>query len=159
MQFKEKLGMSLTTFGAIMGFAAEITRQAGETHKNLVQRAKDLTLREIFQALSAEGGKNHSLMEKTRRENVTEMILEPITGLRQEDYDVDLIVVDQMEDADLLRAALVLEEREKKFFSDVSMKVSLPEVARIFRKMAQKKEENLERLGGLALNQVLKKRS
>ncbi len=50
-----------------------------------------------------------------------------------------------MEDADLLRAALILEEREKKFFSDVSIKVPLPEVARIFRKMAQKKQENLDK--------------
>jgi rubrerythrin len=85
------------------------------------------------------------------------MILEPITGLHQEDYGIDLKVVDPMEDADLLRAALILEEREKKFFSDVSIKVPLPEVARIFRKMAQKKQENLEKLQSLALNQTLKK--
>jgi rubrerythrin len=96
-------------------------------------------------------------MEKTRRENVTEMILEPITGLHQEDYGIDLKVVDPMEDADLLRAALILEEREKKFFNDVSIKVPLPEVARIFRKMAQKKQENLAKLQSLALDQTLKK--
>ncbi len=29
-------------------------------------------------------------MIKTRRENVTEMILEPVTGLQQEDYEIDL---------------------------------------------------------------------
>jgi predicted glycosyltransferase involved in capsule biosynthesis len=82
-------------------------------------------------------------MEKTRRENVTEMILEPITGLRQEDYELTLTVQDRMGDADLLKAALVLEEREKKFFMDASSKVSLPEVARIFRKIVQKKENNI----------------
>jgi hypothetical protein len=145
------MGMSLTTFGAIMGFAAEITGQSGEIYKTLAQKAKGLTLREVLQVLSAEGGKNHSLMEKTRRENVTEMILEPITGLHQEEYGVDLKVVDPMEDADLLRAALILEEREKKFFNDVSSKVPLPEVARVFRKMVQKKQENLKKLQSLAL--------
>ena len=31
-------------------------------------------------------------MVKTRRENVTEMILEPVTGLQQEDYEIDLKV-------------------------------------------------------------------
>jgi len=149
--------MSLTTFGAIMGFAAEITGQTGQIYKTLAKKAKDPTLREVLQVLSAEGEKSHSLMGKTRRENVTEMILEPITGLHQEDYGIDLKVVDPMEDADLLRAALILEEREKKFFSDVSIKVPLPEVARIFRKMAQKKQENLEKLQSLALNQTLKK--
>jgi len=151
--------MALTTFGAIMGFAAEITGQTAEIYKTLGQKAKDLGLREVLQALSVEGGKNHSLMEKTRRENVTEMILEPITGLHQEDYGIDLKVVDPMEDVDLLRAALILEEREKKFFNDVSIKVPLPEVARIFRKLAQKKQKNLAKLQNLALDQTLKTRT
>jgi hypothetical protein len=150
--------MALTTFGAIMGFAAEITGQTGEIYKTLAQKAKDPGLGEILQALSVEGGKSQSLMEKTRRENVTEMILEPITGLHQEDYGIDLKVVDPVEDADLLRAVLILEEREKKFFNDVSIKVPLPEVARIFRKMAQKKQENLAKLQSLALDQTLKTR-
>jgi rubrerythrin len=84
------------------------------------------------------------------------MILEPITGLHQEDYEIDLKVTDQIEDADLLKAALAFEETEKKFFSDVSSKIPLPEVARIFRKLAQKKQENLAKLQSLALNQTLK---
>ena len=149
--------MALTTFGAIMGFAGKITGQSADTYKTMVQKAKDPGLRKIFGTLSVEEGKSHSLMEKTRRENVTEMILEPITGLHQEDYGIDLKVVDPMEDADLLRAALILEEREKKFFNDVSIKVPLPEVARIFRKIAQKKQENLVKLQSLALDQTLKK--
>src|SRR3989304_5510827 len=118
--------MALTTFGAIMRVAREITGQTGDIYKTLGQRAKGLGLREVLQVLSVEGGKNHSLMEKTRRENVTEMILEPITGLHQEGYEIDLKVTDQMGDADLLKAALAFEEREKKFFSDVSSKVPLP---------------------------------
>ncbi len=148
--------MALTTFGAIMGFAAEITGQTGEIYKTLAQKAKDLTLREVLQVLSAEEGKSNSLMEKARRENVTEMILEPITGLHQEDYGIDLKVVDQMEDAGLLRAALILEEREKKFFQDASAKVPLPEVARIFRKISQKKDQNVGKLQRLEPNQTLK---
>jgi rubrerythrin len=149
--------MALTTFGAIMGFAADITGQTADTYKTVAQKAKDSGLKEMLQALSMEGGKNHSLMEKTRRENVTEMILEPVSGLHQEDYEIDFRVADPMEDADLLKAALSFEEREKKFFSDVASKIPLPEVARIFRKLAQKKQENLTKLQSLALNQTLKK--
>jgi rubrerythrin len=139
-----------------MGFAGEITGRTADVYKTMAQKTKDPGLREILQILSVEGEKSRSLMEKTRRENVTEMILEPITGLRQEDYEIDLKVKDQMQDADLLKAALVFEERERKFFADVSSKVPLPEVARIFRKMAQKKQENLTKLQNLALNQTLK---
>ncbi|OGP90812.1 MAG: hypothetical protein A2157_05005 [Deltaproteobacteria bacterium RBG_16_47_11] len=151
--------MALTTFGAIMGFAAEMAGKAEETYKAFTQKAKDPTLKEILQVLSEEEGKNHSLMVKTRRENVTEMILEPVIGLHQEDYGIDLKASDPIGDGELLRAALMLEERGKKFFQDASSKVPLPEVARIFRKVAQKKEENLKKLQGLGLSQTLRQRT
>ena len=148
--------MALTTFGAIMGFAGEIVGQTEEAYKALAQKAKDSALKEVLQILLGDEKKNRSLMEKTRRENVTEMILEPITGLREEDYELSLKVQDRMGDADLLKAALVLEEREKRFFHDASSKVSLPEVARIFRKIVQKKEDNIAKLQSLGMNQILK---
>jgi rubrerythrin len=138
--------MPLTTFGAIMGFAAEMAGKTAEIYKALSQRAKDPALQEVLRGLSVEEGKNQSLMARTRQENVTEMILEPVTGLRQEDYKIGLEVSDRMADADVLKGAAALEERGKRFFGDASAKVSLPEVARIFRKIALKKEENLQRL-------------
>ncbi len=145
--------MSLSTFGAIMGFAAEMVQQTETFYKAMVQKAKDPILSEALQVLSEEEGKNYSLMERTRRENVTEMILEPVTGLQREDYEIDLKMTDQMRDADLLKMALILEERERRFFSEVSGKIPLPEVGRIFRKMAQKKEKSLAKLKTLSLNQ------
>src|SRR4030042_2494039 len=149
--------MALSTFGAIMGFAAEMIQQTETIYKTIVQRAKDPALKEALQALLGEEGKNHSLMEKTRRENVTEIILEPVAGLHQGDYEIEMKVMDQPQDVDLLKMALTLEEREQNFFSDVSDKVPFPEVARIFRKIDQKKEKSLAKLRTLGLNQFLKK--
>ena len=143
--------MPLTTFGAIMGFAAEISGKTAEIYGKLAGRAKDQKLKEVLQALSAEEGKTHALMGKTRRENVTEMILEPVAGLQQENYALDLKIRDDMGDADLVKGIIAMEEREKKFFGDASQKVSLPEVARIFRKIAQKKEESLGKLQSLKI--------
>ena len=151
--------MALSTFGAIMGFAAEIIGQTKEAYETFVGKARNPVLRETLQAFSGEEGKNYSLMEKTRRENVTEMILEPVTGLHQEDYEINLKMPDSTGDVDVLRTAMILEEREKKFFHDAAAKVSLPEVARIFRKIAQKKDGNLTKLQDLGLNQSLKKSS
>ena len=147
--------MALGTFGAIMGFAAETAGKTEEVYKTFASRAKTQTLKEVFQGLAEEEVKNHALMVKTRRENVTEMILEPITGLQQEDYEIDPKVPEVTEDAGLLKTVLMIEERQKKFFRDASSKVPLPEVARIFRKVAQKKEDNLARLQGLGLSQTL----
>ncbi len=147
--------MALTTFGAIMGFAAEMVGLTEKTYEALIPKAKDPGLREALQTFGAEAKKNRSLMEKTRRENVTEMILEPITGLRQEDYETRPVIPDRTEDADLLKAAQALEETEKKFFEDASVKVPLPEVARTFRRIVQKKEANLKALQALGLTQTL----
>jgi rubrerythrin len=151
--------MTLSTFGAIMGFAAELVKQAEDQYRALALRAKDSTLKEVLEALSSEEVRNHALMMRARRENVTEMILEPVSGLHREDYEMDLKVPDHREDAEIIRAALILEERGKKFFQDASAKVPLPEVARIFRKLAQKKDENLQRLQGLGLDKTFGKRA
>ncbi len=151
--------MTLSTFGAIMGFAAELVKQAEDHYRALALRAKDSTLKEVLEALSSEEVRNYALMMRARRENVTEMILEPVTGLHREDYEMDPKAPDHKEDAEIIRAALILEERGKKFFQDASAKVPLPEVARIFRKVAQKKEENLQRLQGLGLDKTFGKRA
>lgn len=147
--------MTLSTFGAIMGFAAEMVQQTETFYKTMVQKAKDPILSEAFQVLLEEEGKNYSLMERTRRENVTEMILEPVAGLDQGDYEIEMKGIDQTKDADLLKMVLALEERERRFFSEVSNKVPLPEVGRIFRKMAQRKERSLAKLKTLGLKQFL----
>jgi rubrerythrin len=148
--------MALSTFGAIMGFSAEMVQQTETFYKMMVQKAKDPILSEALQVLLEEEGRNYSLMEKTRRENVTEMILEPIAGLHQGDYEIEVKGMDQTKDVDLLKIALILEERERRFFSEVSDKVPLPEVGRIFRKIAQKKERSLSKLKTLGLNQFLR---
>ncbi|HUJ88999.1 MAG TPA: hypothetical protein VLX12_02300 [Syntrophorhabdales bacterium] len=141
--------MALSTFGAIMGFAAEMVGQAKLACEVLLEKAKNPELIELLHQLVIEEEKNQALMERTRREHVTEMILEPITGLYKKDYDVHLNQAEQKDDADLLRVALMLQTREKRFFDDASAKVPLPEVARIFRKISKKKEENLGKLQGL----------
>jgi rubrerythrin len=148
--------MTLSTFGAIMGYAGEIVKQAEEAYQGLIPKAKNPALKQVFQDLAGEEKKNQSLMERTRRENVTEMILEPITGLHQEEYEVDLTTMAQKDDGDLVKVALILEERAKRFFSDASAKVPLPEVARTFRRVGQKKEENVAKLQNLGLHQTLK---
>jgi rubrerythrin len=145
--------MALSTFGAMMGFAADIVGQAKAAYEAFSDAAKDPELKALLQQLASEEQKNHTLMERTRREHVTEMILEPIAGMFKKDYELHLNQAEQKDDAGLLRAALTLERREKKFFEDASAKVPLPEVARIFRKIGKKKEENITKLQSLRSTQ------
>jgi rubrerythrin len=134
--------MTLNTFGAIMGFAAQITGDALVVYRKALDGVKDPALKEMLDTLVHEEEKNCALMERARRENVTEMILEPVTGLERCSYSLDLDLGNATADADFLKAALILEERAEKFFREAAVKVPLPEVARIFRKVAKKKEGN-----------------
>lgn len=138
--------MELNTFGAIMGFAVEMIQQTVKFYQQLLTKTQDPSLKELFQSLLGEEQKNHALIEKTRRENVTEIILEPITGLHQKEYQIETKKLTSVQEADFLKIARMLEEREQRFFNDVSNKIPFPEVARIFRKLAQKKETALVKL-------------
>ncbi len=138
--------MALTNFGAIMAFAADMAAKTGEHYRALAQAANDAAIKEHLEDLAREETKNRSRIEESRRMNVTEMILEPVAGLFEESYTINVKIPDAPSDADVLGQAAALEEREKKFFQDVSARVPLPEVARFFRKIAEKKERSLSRI-------------
>jgi rubrerythrin len=141
--------MALTTFGAIMAFAMDMVTQTGEQYKALARRSTEAALKELLEDLAREEAKSRSKIEETRRLNVTEIMLEPVTGLLEEGYRIETKMSDPPADADVLGQALALEEREKRFFQDASAKVPLPEVARFFRKIVEKKERNLSRLASM----------
>src|SRR5215475_13765454 len=70
---------SLNTFGSILTFAIEL----------------EAALRDYYQAAgvsarAAEADKRRSNLERVRRENVTEIKLEPIEGLHEDDYTLNL---------------------------------------------------------------------
>jgi hypothetical protein len=139
--------MALTTFGAIMGFAAEMFGKGDGILTAAMEKAKGPAVLEVLRGLLADQRKNRVLMENARREHVTEMILEPIAGLQQERYELDPALPDKPGDAELVRHAIALEEKEKRFLEDCAAKIPLPEVARLFRKVAKKMEQNIFKLG------------
>ena len=145
--------MSLSTFGAIMAFSIELVRHAIETYGDAVQKAKDPVLKEALEALLHETKKNLVLMEQIRRENITEMILEPIHGLQRADYEMEITLSDQTQDSGLVKTALSVEKKMRKFFYEASGKVPIPEVEKLFLKIVQKKEINLTKLECLSIGE------
>jgi len=123
--------MSLSTFGAIMAFSFEMVRYALDTYGGAVQKAKDPALKEALEALLHETKKILVLMEQIRRENITEMILEPIHGLQRVDYEMDITLSDQTQDSGLVKVALGVEKKMRKFLYDASAKVPIPEVRKM----------------------------
>jgi hypothetical protein len=102
----------LNTFGAIMTHAIEM----------------ESSLRDYFAAagqtaLAAAADKRRATMERVRRENVTEIKLEPIEGLNAADYALAL----EDHSAEAQRAAAATAAR---FYADVAPKINVREAQR-----------------------------
>jgi hypothetical protein len=135
--------MSLNTFGAVMNFTAEIFRRSADFYRTAASKARDPKLRESLHGLQKEAEKHQSLMEQIRRENVTEMILEPVSGLAAEEFRGIPQLRENALDGDFLRAAVEIESGQQIFLAQASARVCLPEAARAFRKISDKKKTNL----------------
>lgn len=70
---------SLNTFGAVFTFAIEMEARLSDYFADSGDAAK-----------SKAADKRRKKLERVRRENVVEITLEPISGLRAEDYALDL---------------------------------------------------------------------
>ena len=74
-------------------------------------------------------------LERSRRENVTEITLEPIEGLKAADYQLDLA-------NSLPKTVDVIEKRIVRFYSDVIPKINVLESRRVLIR-CQKEHNNL----------------
>jgi len=128
--------MALNQFGAIISFAIE----------------RENALAQLYQKAAAAGGphsaelasraegasKRAAKLEQTRRQNVTEITLEPIEGLRAEDYP--------FQDSDLSPQALdALEASFQQFYNDIMPKINVRETVSVLQRCL-KEHQRLSRL-------------
>ena len=108
---------------------------------------KDEDLSTLFASLASRGQKRIKTVERIRRENVTEMILEPITGLDSDSYKPVTSIPDSPDDKSLQGIALEIEKSLHSFYVEAGAKIDfLSEVAYSFEILAEANEESIERL-------------
>ena len=135
--------MPLTNFGAILNFAEVLEREDMEFYSRAASAAGSTPPAELFAALAAENKKNIALVQRTRRENVTEMILEPIRDFTRDPYELKPEDLAELGPA----AAISLENRAIRYYSDAAEKIrALAEVARVLKTLVKKREKRLERI-------------
>jgi rubrerythrin len=137
--------MDLATFGAILSFALDLEERTSAFYKGAAKGE----LEEVFTDLGRSSDKRASRMERSRREGVAEMILEPISGLDSKEYEVDL--PSGSSTADLLAHAITFEETALRFYRDAALKIPIREVVRVFQHMADENEKRIERLQTLKI--------
>ena len=135
-----------------MKFAADLFRRAADSYRTAIPAAKEPTLKEALLDLLNEAERNLALMEQIRRENITEMILEPITGLVFSDDAIGTSPDGKAGNQGLLKWAADLESTQLGFFERAAVRIPLQEAARAFRKIAEKKRSNLDRLHSLKID-------
>ena len=137
--------MELNTFGALLKFALGLEDAAARFYEEAAQAARDDALRSALAARAESTKRNRQRLERVRREQVNEMLLESIEGLREGDYRpaADPSALD-----DLTASAAELESACERFYRDAAERLSIPEVVRSFQRLADAHARSRAQLGG-----------
>ncbi|MGY5856372.1 MAG: hypothetical protein RTS72_07205 [Candidatus Thorarchaeota archaeon] len=139
--------MDLGTFGAIMKFALEVENEVASFYESAKEKITDQELLDLFDSLANRGRKRIKTIERVRRENVTEMILEQISGLDSDTYKPETSPPDTPDDDALRGTAIEIEKKLQAFYSQAGAKIDfLSEVAYSFELLAEANEEAKDRL-------------
>ena len=134
--------MELGTFGAILRFATQLEGRAAAFYECAAPAGQE----ELWGELARGSRQRERRLQDARRELVSEMILESITGLDDQTYQVEPGSGEG--EADAMRQAVSLEETAARFYPDAAAKMPIREVARLFQRLARESEQRLARLAG-----------
>jgi len=138
--------MPLTSFGAILNFAENVEKEDMAFYLTAATQA-DTAIHPKFASLAREGKKHIAQIQRTRRENVTEMILEPIQDFERSSYQMHIGDPAEMDAETLMTTAISLEARAIRYYEEAARKMrALPEVARALKTLAKKRKRRRERL-------------
>ena len=142
--------MPLENFGSILNFAEELETQDQEFYEALAGNPACSEYKQMFEQFAADAKKNVKTAQRTRRENVTEMILEPIKDFVRAPFCEECQAASDMTVEDALATANRLEDRAKRYYTEAAAKIkALPEVARALKLIGKKHNAHLERLAAL----------
>jgi len=143
--------MPLENFGSILNFAEELENQDRRFYAQAAANPACSAYRDLFEQFGTEAQKNIQTIRRTRRENVTEMILEPIRDFTRAPFCESCEAAESMPAAEALATARRLEERAARYFSQASEKIKAqPEVSRALKLLAKKHNARLQKLEELS---------
>jgi len=141
--------MELKNFGSILNFAAELEAGDAAFYSKAGANPAYRNHWETFAEMARDHQQNEQRILRARRENVTEMVLEPI-----KDFDGIHFVRDREAPAGrdlgaILQIMQDLEERAEIFYNEAAEKIkALPEVSQLFRRLAKIHSRQKEKLIG-----------
>ncbi len=139
--------MPLINFGSILNFAEQIETEDRNFYTAAAANDACADYHDLFGQFAKDAAKNIQNIQRTRRENVTEMILEQIRGFTRDSFIVSSEGADRMDAAQALETARSLEERALRYYTEAAEKLkALSEVARTLKLVGKKHRAHLEKL-------------
>lgn len=142
--------MPLTGFGSILTFAEEIEVQDRAFYSETAQNPECADIQPLAEQFFKECKKNIAIIQRTRRENVTEMILEPISDFVRGPFCVEEQNAKKMSAAQALEFMKTIEQRSLDYYTQSSVKIkALPEVSNALKLLAKKHTARLKKIDNI----------
>ena len=142
--------MELVTVGAVLTYAIRLEGHSGDFYEQAASLSKAPPNRKVFLSLAEARRKRQKVVERSRREFVNEMLLEPIDGLEGSDGLLETELSPGLDSRAVLQLAKELEEGSQRQYGDAAARIShLPQLARVFRKLGQGNAEHRSSLDSL----------
>jgi hypothetical protein len=139
--------MELGTFGAILKFALDTENEVGKFYSGLALMPVSQNLTKLSEAFAGRSQTRIKTLERIRRENTTEMILEPISGLGSQEFSPTTLVPEGATEESIKEIAQEVEKTLYRFYKAAAEKVEfLSEVAYAFELLAEKNEDAMKQL-------------
>jgi rubrerythrin len=138
--------MNLSTFSAILTFALDTEDRSIAFLEELIVRKDCLVVRPALEEIVQVKKKHRRTLETIRRENITEMILEPVRNLKTVDFPSEISQKEVKTLADGIQAVLAAEKMASRFLLTASEKLNLAEVAKALKKLQTAKEDLIEKI-------------
>jgi len=139
--------MPLISFGSILSFAEELEKQDEAFYAAAAANPAFAELKDLFDQFLIDTRKNIKNVQRTRRENVTEMILEPVKDFTRAPFCEEIDPAEAKTSVEILDAARCLEKRTERYYTEASVKIkALSEVSRALKMIGKKHTTHLKKL-------------
>ncbi|MBI9092327.1 MAG: hypothetical protein JEZ12_24190 [Desulfobacterium sp.] len=139
--------MPLINFGSILGFAEGMEKQNLDFFLSAANTPGCAAYQSLFDGLIKNSRKHIKDIQRTRRENVTEMILESIEGFFREPFVLETKHAPGMDVDGIFKTAGTLIERSIRYYGEAAVKLKgQSEVSGTLKNLGKKYKRDLDKL-------------
>jgi rubrerythrin len=139
--------MPLQNFGSIFNFAEELERQDQQYYATVADNPACAAYIRLFSELEADAARHIKEVQRIRRENVTEMILESVADFTRGSFCEACDPAAEMNAAEALETATRLEARAERYYTEAAEKIkTLTEASRALKTIAKNRKAHIVKL-------------